>query len=108
MINKKDFYEKLKPFAKNKYSQILLNFRFGHYELIFEWTMCKPNGEFDPIMYVQLINVNLTGAKKYVVPDLFFNCIEEGITSDFKLYKYLDDFVITALNKEKEDTKDDK
>lgn len=45
MINKKDFYEKLKPFAKNKYSQILLNFRFGHYELIFDWTMYKPKCE---------------------------------------------------------------
>ncbi|MBQ2389609.1 MAG: hypothetical protein II305_06105 [Clostridia bacterium] len=99
-LDKEYFYEQLKPFS-NKYLPIHFdcpiskeNLRF---RIIFSWHSRKPNGDFNPIMSCQLVDTFKQGIKKYVVPDLIFDCKEEGVTTDFKLYKYLSKWIDNAL-----------
>jgi hypothetical protein len=97
LLDKAKFYEALKPFA-NKHLGILFNLRFGgHYELIFDWSHRKPNGDFNPIMYAQLVDLRISGSKKYVVPDLFLDVTRDDVGTDFRLYKALDKWVTDAL-----------
>ena len=99
MLDKKKFYQKLKPFA-NKHLPINFFFRFGgHYEIVFNWQGEKPNGDFNPMMYAQLIDSNISGSKKYVVPDLIFDCQKEGATTDYKLFKFLDSWATKSVTK---------
>ena len=44
-----------------------------------------------------LIDTTKQGINKYVVPDLIFDCKKEGVTTDFKLYKFLSKWVENAL-----------
>ena len=102
MLDKKLFYDVLKPFT-NKHIPINFFFRFGtHYELIFNWENRRPNGDFNPKMNAQLIDLSKQGYHKYVVPDLIFDCQKEKVTTDYKLYKYLDKWVTAALAQEGE------
>ena len=96
MINKESFYEQLKPFA-HKNIPIRLVIRFGeHYELLFSWERRIRLGEYTP-MYAQLIDMRKSGSNKYVAPDLDFDPIKEGITTDYRLYKYLCKWVNNAM-----------
>jgi hypothetical protein len=99
LLDKAKFYEALTPF-KNKHLGILFNLRFGgHYELIFDWSHRKPNGDYNPIMYAQLVDLRISGSKKYVVPDLFIDCRKEKICTDYQLYKRLDKWLTGAILK---------
>lgn len=99
-LDKAWFYESLKPF-KNPYLPIFFDMSISkdnlRYRIIFSWTSQKPNGDFNPIMSCQLIDTTKQGSQKYVVPDLLFDCIKEGVTTDFKLYKFLSKWVENAL-----------
>ena len=96
MINKELFYEQLKPFA-HKSITIRLVIRFGEfYELLFTWERRIRSEEYAP-MYAQLIDMRKSGSNKYVAPDLDFDPIKEGITTDYKLYKYLCKWVDNAM-----------
>ena len=99
-IDKAWFYENLKPFA-NKYLPIYMDIPISkdnlRYRIIYSWTSRKPNGDFNPIMSCQLIDTTKQGWNKYVVPDLIFDCKKEGVTTDFKLYKFLSKWVENAL-----------
>lgn len=101
-LDKKWFYEALKPFS-NKYLPIFIDIPLSkddrRYRIIFDWSSRKPNGDFNPIMYCQLIDTTKQGWKKYVVPDLVFDCVKEGVTTDYKLYKYLSAWIDKAFEK---------
>lgn len=101
-LDKKWFYEQLKPFGANKYTPIYidmpLNKNDTRYRLIFDWSPLKPNGEFNKMMSAQLIDTHKTvSTGKYIVPDLWFDCIKENVTTDYKLYKYLKQWIDTAF-----------
>lgn len=100
-LEKKWFYENLKPFS-NKYIPIQFDIPINRenlrFRIIFSWSSTKPNGDFNPIMYAQLIDTHKQGCKKYVVPDLIVNAIEAGLTTDYKLYKYLSKWVENGLS----------
>ena len=99
-LDKAWFYENLKPFT-NKYLPIHMDMPINkenlRYRIIFSWSSLKPNGDFNPIMSCQLIDTSKQGYHKYVVPDLIFDCQKEGITTDYKLFKYLSKWVEKAL-----------
>lgn len=97
LLDKAKFYEALKPFAKT-HTGIDFNIRFGdHYELIFSWRDTKPNGDLDPIMHVQLMDTKIDGFRKYVVPDLVLDAEKEGVDTDYKLYKRLNQWATEAI-----------
>ena len=107
-LDKKMFYEHLKPTAKDKYSPIFFDMPINpdnlRYRLIFDWSSIKPSGEFNPMMSAQLVDTFKTvGHGKYIVPDLLFNCIEEGVTTDYKLYKYLNAWIEKAFEGREEE-----
>ena len=106
-LDKKWFYENLKGFGSNKftpiYMDIPLNKEDTRYRLIFDWNPRKSDGSFNPLMLAQLIDTQKSvGHGKYIVPDLFFNCFEKGILSDFKLYKFLKKWIEEAFDQVKE------
>ena len=97
MFSKADFYEALKPFV-NKHVPINLFLRFGgHYELIFNWQSRKPNGEFNPKMYVQLVDLNVSGRDRYVTEDLILDAAADGVNTDYKLYKKLSSWATESI-----------
>lgn len=99
-LDKQWFYENLKPFS-NKHLPIFfdmpLNKSNFRYRIVFSWTSRKPNGDFNPMMSCQLIDTHKQGSKKYVVPDLLFDCQKEKVNTDYKLFKYLSAWVDEAL-----------
>ena len=101
-LDKKWFYENLKGF-NNKYLPINIDIPLNkenlRYRIIFNWSCRKPNGDFNPIMSCQLIDTTKQGYYKYVVPDLIFDCVKENVTTDFKLYKYLDLWINKAFER---------
>ncbi len=76
------------------------NLRF---RIIYNWSSRKPNGDFNPIMSCQLIDTHKQGYHKYVVPDLIFDSLKEGITTDYKLFKYLSRWIDKAMSEYKEE-----
>lgn len=97
LLDKTKFYEALKPFA-NKHTGIYFHFRFGeHYELIFNWQNEKPNGDFNPDMFVQLIDLNVSGSRRYVTQDLRIDSAKEKVDTDYRLYKRLNRWVTDAI-----------
>ena len=102
-LNKQWFYENLKRFT-NKHLPIHIDISLSkedlRYRIIYSWTNIKPNGDFNPIMSCQLIDTSKGGRDRYVVPDLIFDCVKEGVTTDYKLYKYLSKWIDEALKKE--------
>ena len=102
-LNKKEFYKHLS--MVDKYEQFLftieIDFERPRFELHFDWSSKKPNGKFNPIMSAQLIDRYKTGFRKYVTKDLFWDCIKEGTTTQYKVWKKLNDWVKIALRKYK-------
>lgn len=97
-LDKKLFYEKLKSFT-NKHTGIFFFHDFGHYTLVFDWRNLKANGEFNPIMFAQIIDRLKSGSKRYVTKDLVWNCLELNTTTDYKLYKFLRDWIQKSIEK---------
>ena len=99
-LDKKWFYENLKGF-ENKHLPIFIDMSICketlRYRIIFSWASRKPNGEFNPIMSCQLIDTHKNGPSRYVVPDLIFDCVKENVATDYKLYKFLSDWIDKAL-----------
>ena len=99
-LNKKEFYKYLSMVGK--YEQFLftieIDFERPRFELHFDWSSKKPNGEFNPIMSAQLIDRYKNGFRKYVAKDLVLNCIKEDTTTQFKVWKKLNDWVENSLN----------
>ncbi len=99
-LDKAWFYQNLKPFA-NRHLPIHMDIPISKYNLryriIYSWSSRTPNGSFNPTMSCQLIDTTKQGWNKYVVPDLIFDCKKEGITTDYKLYRFLSKRVECAL-----------
>ncbi len=104
-LDKKWFYESLKRFT-NKYVPIFFDIPLSRdclrYRIVFSWSSIKPNGDYNPYMSCQLIDTTKYGSRKYVVPDLLFDCVKEGVTTDYKLYKYLSAWIDDALKNYKD------
>lgn len=100
-LDKKEFYKKLKPFSKNKHNGIQLFMYLDNEfrcQLIFGWSNSNPNGEFNPMMYAQLLDMHKVGSHRYIVPDLNWNCVDENTTTDYKLYKFLKKWIYDATS----------
>ena len=100
VIPKQAFYDQLEPFA-SKYLPIHFFYNFGdnqRYCLVYDWASRKPNGDFDPIMLAQLYDNRISGAKKYIVPDLIWDCREKNTTTEYKLWKWLNAWATAALD----------
>lgn len=104
-LDKEMFYLFLKPFAKNKSVPIFFDMPINkenlHIRLIFCWNSQRVCGGTNPIASAQLVDTTKTvGHGKYVVPDLTFDMIEQRITTDYKLYKFLNKWVKNAFKEE--------
>lgn len=102
IFDKKKFYEKLKPFAKNKYQNIFFFFNFGdenQYTLSFDWCQNLPDGRISYMASAQLWDNRKSGAKKYITKDLLFDMQKNQITTDFKLFKFLKVWAGTEVKK---------
>ena len=106
-LDKQYFYQMLEPFGKSKHIPIFIDMTLNkenlRYRLIFSWTNIKPNGDFNPIMSAQLIDTHQQGSKKYVVPDLIFDTIIQNTTTQYRLFKYLSNWIDRSFEKHKED-----
>ena len=106
-LDKSLFYERLAATGNNKFTPIFIDMPLSRddvrFRLIFSWTNIKPNGEFNPMMSAQLIDTYKQGGKKYIVPDLLFDCRKENTTTRYRLYKYLSAWIDAALSEYKEE-----
>lgn len=96
VLEKEPFYEKLKSFASNKYLNIFFFHDFGdkkQYTICFCWSPKKPNGEDNFIASCQLYDNRKSGSKKYIANDLIFDMRKENVKTDYKLYKFLREWV---------------
>lgn len=107
MNNKLDktwFYNHLSKF-NDKYVPIFIDIPINkenmRYRLIYSWRNIKPDGSFNPLMSCQLVDITKQGWNKYVVPDLNFDCIKENTTTQYKLFKYLSNWIDKALKEER-------
>lgn len=94
-LKKGPFYDALKPFA-NKHLNIFFFHDFGdenQYTICFAWSHKTPSGKSNFKASCQLYDNRKSGPKKYICEDLFFDMIEQGVTTDYKLYKFLRDWV---------------
>lgn len=101
MIDKNKWYQAFKPFAKNKHTSIRIFFDFdsdnGKYCLVYDWSSKTAWGAFNPKMYAQLYDRCVSGSRKYITPDLVWDCREENTTTDYRLYKFLDAWAAKAI-----------
>lgn len=99
MIDKKMFYERFQGF-ENKYVPIDINMPLCNgsaYRIVYYWASRLPDGKFNPIMNCSLIDTERQGLEQYIAPDLVFDCIKENVTTDFRLYRFLDKWVTEAV-----------
>lgn len=111
IFDRRKFYEKLKPFAKNRYQNIFFFFDFGdknQYTLVFNWCQHLPDGKISYMASAQLYDNKKSGANKYITRDLFFDMQKEQITTDYKLYKFLKAWAVSAIEKYECDRKESK
>lgn len=98
-LDKKEFYKQLS--LTNKHDGFFFTIRLkeenARFELHYDWRSRTPSGKFDPMMCAQLIDTKKSGFRKYVVPDLHWNCIEENTTSQYRVWKKLNDWIESAL-----------
>lgn len=100
-LKKDEFYKKLKPFA-NLQTGIHFFLNFGdkkQYTLVFNWSDKTPAGKQNYIANVQLYDNRKTGRDKYITRDLFFNIRENNVTTDYKMYKFIRDWVQKSILK---------
>ena len=57
---------------------------------------------------VQLYDNRKSGVNKYITRDLFFDIQKEQITTDYKLYKFLKAWAVSAIEKYECDRKESK
>lgn len=95
-LKKDGFYKKLKAFAGNKHMSIFFFHDFGNenqYTMCFDWSPKTPSGKDNFTASCQLYDNRKSGSKKYICDDLIFDMLKQGITTDYKLYKFLRDWV---------------
>lgn len=96
MFTKEQFYKMIKPEAKNPaYISTYMHFD-KHYTLNFG--LANRTDE-KVIVDCQLINRNTdkTYTEKYICADLHIDCIKQGITSDYKLFNFLEKHYAKAI-----------
>ena len=97
MLDKKDFYNRLSNFGKCENILFSMRLKNSRFELHFDWSSIFPNGSFNPIMSAQLIDTKKQGFRKYVVPDIYWDCVKEKTTTQFQVWKKLNDWVKKSL-----------
>lgn len=94
-LEKKPFYDKIKKF-ENRHTPIFFFHDFGsknQYTICFDWSHEKPDGTKNFTASCQLYDNRKSGAGKYIAEDLIFDMLKEGITTDYKLYIFLRDWI---------------
>lgn len=100
VLDKNSFYNAFIGF-ENKHLPININIPINkntpYIYLSFYWNSQTINGKFNPIMTASLIDIrNDTN----ILNDLVFDCVKEKITTDYKLYKKLNDWILEGLKNE--------
>ena len=97
-LDKKKFYENLRK--RGRYNEIFffmpIDENENRYEMMFDWTDKLPNGEFNPIMTAKLIDKRKTRRERQIA-EINFNCIEKGVITDYKLYKFINGWIETTI-----------
>ena len=97
ILDKQTFYNAFTGF-ENKHLPISINIpvnkNIPYIRLSFYWNSQTTNGRFNPIMTASLIDVR---NDKNISKDLVFDCLEEQVTTDFKLYKKLNSWITESL-----------
>lgn len=98
-LDKKEFYKYLSMVGKweSFFFTIRLNVENQRFELHYDWSSKTASGKFNPIMTAQLIDTKKNGFRKYVTPDLHWDCIKEKTTTQFTVWKKLNAWVEKAL-----------
>lgn len=95
-LKKDDFYKKLKSFSSNKHLSIFFFHDFGkenQYTICFSYAPKTPSGKDNFTASCQLYDNRKSGPEKYICGDLIFDLLKQGVTTDYKLYKFLRDWV---------------
>lgn len=88
-LDKNKFYEQLKQFT-NKYIPIFIMMPINSnskYSIILDENRLKH--KIDHNYTLQIFDRTKSGCKKYLCKDINFNLIQENITSDYQLYKFI-------------------
>lgn len=96
ILKKDSFYKELETFASNKHLNIFFFHNFGpenQYTICFDWAPKTPSGKSNFTASCQLYDNRKSGPKKYITSDLIFDMKKQGVTTDYKLYKFLRDWV---------------
>lgn len=100
-LEKQRFYNTLKNFSGNKHTPVFFFHSFGdnlQYTICFNWAPKTPAGKPNFIASCQLYDNKKSGSGKYITKDLIFDMMEEGVTTDYKLYKFLREWTQKAIN----------
>lgn len=88
-LDKNKFYEQLK-LAKHKYVPIFIQMPIGEskYSIILD-EFRNTTDKLEHQYILQIFDRTISGYKKYICKDIKFNLLNEKITSDYKLYRFI-------------------
>ena len=99
ILDKQTFYNAFTGF-ENKHLPVSINIPINkntpYIHLSFYWNSQTINGKFNPMMTASLIDIR---NDKNISNDLVFDCLKEQITTDYKLYKKLNNWILFVLKK---------
>lgn len=93
-VNKKYFYEQLKSFNNPNIPISIYTDINNKYRLIIEENRTS-RGKFDGNFVMQIIDKNKIGHERHVTNDIEFNLQKEKISSDYQLYKWVNNKIKT-------------
>lgn len=96
-IDKKKFYEYLSLTDRYQAFFFTIPLENPRFELHFDWSSQTPSGKFNPMMSAQLIDTKKQGFRKYVTKDLHWDCVKENTTTQYRVWKKLNDWATNAL-----------
>lgn len=102
-LNKKIFYEQLKKFSNNKlpiYVSMLIDVNSKYRINLSENRITSMKINFSPNFNLQILDTSKTGYEKYVCNDIEFSLLEEGIKTDYQLYKFVNSLLEKYISKE--------
>lgn len=98
-LDKNKFYEQLKRF-NDKYIPIFIQMPINDkskYSIILDEYRNTTDQTIKHQYTLQIIDRTLSGFKKYLCKDIEFNLLDENITSDYQLYKFINKKVTDTI-----------
>ena len=95
-LNKKLFYQQLKLFSTNKlpiYISMQIDIDSKYHINLSEDRITTMKMNFNPNFTLQILDSTKSGYEKYLCNDIVFNLAEEGIKTDYQLYKFVNNLV---------------